>query len=469
MVAIQSLTARLLVALVAPLIVSAVLIGIGDAWVTQRVVDYTSDRLLGGSVQAIAESVTFETDHVEVDLPPWAFGLLDSPQRDSVFYNVRQSGRVLTGYDDLPDFDAPAIAANGEPVFRTLVYQDRRVRQAAAALRVPGAATPVVISVAQTLESRTAVRKTLMTTVGAIEVVLVGLVALLIWPAATWSLSPLNGLRRRLSERSDGRDPDFAPVAVGDVPSELRPVVVAFNSLLGQLERSVDGVRRFTADASHQIRTPLAIVKTHLAVLAKGKRSASDQASLTDALEAVDRLQRLIEQLLALARAEAVETDGPLEADLAVCARNLVSRWARRAAAERASLTVRIEAEPAMAPLAGPLVDQILENLVDNALRYGGRVIVVGVRLDKDRPILWVADDGPGLPDALKRRPFERFVRGPQSVGHGSGLGLSIVKALATRAGGDVQLEDRPEGGLRISVLFPSTHTSHAGCSEERH
>jgi two-component system sensor histidine kinase TctE len=106
MVAIQSLTARLLVALVAPLIVSAVLIGIGDAWVTQRVVDYTSDRLLGGSVQAIAESVTFETDHVEVDLPPWAFGLLDSPQRDSVFYNVRQSGRVLTGYDDLPDFDA---------------------------------------------------------------------------------------------------------------------------------------------------------------------------------------------------------------------------------------------------------------------------------------------------------------------------------------------------------------------------
>jgi len=455
MIRIQSLTARLLVALVAPLVVSAVLIGIGDAWVTQRVVDYTSDRLLAGSVRAIAESVTFETDHVEVDLPPWAFGLLDSPQRDSVFYNVRQSGRVLTGYDDLPDFDAVAIAANGEPVFRTLVYQDRRIRQSAATLRVPGTAAPVVISVAQTLESRAAVRKTLMTTVGAIEVGLVGLVALLIWPAATWSLSPLQGLQRRLAERSDARDPDFAPVAVGDVPRELQPVVVAFNSLLGQLERSVDGVRRFTADASHQIRTPLAIVKTHLAVLAKGRRSAADQASLTDALEAVDRLQRLIEQLLALARAESVETDVRQQSDLVASIQGIADRWGPRAAAEGARLVLQIETASVAAPLAGPLVDQILENLVDNALRYGGRTIVVGARQDEGQSFLWVADDGPGLPAKLKPRPFERFTRGPHSPGHGSGLGLSIVKALALRAGGDACVEEVPDGGMRVTVSFP--------------
>ncbi|USQ95212.1 sensor histidine kinase [Caulobacter sp. RL271] len=455
MVRIRSLTTRLLVALVAPLIVSAVLIGIGDAWVTQRVVDDTSDRLLAGSVRAIAESVTFETDHIEVDLPPWAFGLLDSPQRDSVFYNVRESGRVLTGYDDLPDFDREAIAADGEPVFRTVVYQDRRVRQSAVALRVPGAAAPVVISVAQTLESRGAVRNSLMTTVGAIEVGLVGLVALLIWPAATWSLSPLDGLRRGLAKRSDARDPDFAPVAVGDVPNELQPVVVAFNSLLGQLERSVDGVRRFTADASHQIRTPLAIVKTHLAVLAKGKRTAADQDSLTDALEAVDRLQRLIEQLLALARAEAGETDGRQQADLAACARSLIDRWSRRATAEGATLGLLIEAEPVGVPLAAPLVDQILENLVDNALSYGGRTIVIGISQTEAQATLWVADDGPGLPPALQQRPFERFMRGPQSSGQGSGLGLSIVKALAERAGGDVVLEAPLEGGLRVGLSFP--------------
>ncbi|MET3665825.1 sensor histidine kinase [Caulobacter sp. 1776] len=456
MVGIQSLTARLLVALVTPLVVSAVLIGIGDAWVTQRVVDYTSDRLLAASVRAIAESVTVEDHQVEVDLPPWAFGLLDSPQRDSVFYNVRQSGRALTGYDDLPDFDATAIAAGGEPVFRTLVYKDRRVRQSAATLRVPGAQAPVVISVAQTLESRTAVRKTLMATVGAIEVGLVGLVALLIWPAARWSLKPLEGLRRRLADRSDARDPDFAPVAVGDVPRELQPVVVAFNSLLGQLERSVDGVRRFTADASHQIRTPLAILKTHLTLLARGKRPASDQASLTDALEAVDRLQRLIEQLLTLARAEAVETDGRQESDLAASVQTLADRWAGRVSAAGATLVLEVEAEPILVPLAAPLVEQILENLVDNVLRYGGKTVVIGARQTDSGALLTVTDDGPGLSVSLKRRPFERFARGPQSSGHGSGLGLSIVKALAVRAGGDAFLDDVTGTGLRVSVVLPS-------------
>ncbi len=459
MIRIQSLTARLLVALVAPLVVSAVLIGIGDAWVTQRVVDYTSDRLLAGSVRAIAESVTVENEHVEVDLPPWAFGLLDSPQRDSVYYNVRQSGRVLTGYDDLPDFDAEAVAAAGDPVFRTLVYKESPVRQSAVAIRVPGVAGPVVISVAQTLESRTAVRKTLMTTVGAIEVGLVGLVALLIWPAATWSLRPLEGLRRRLTERSDGRDPDFAPVPIGDVPRELQPVVVAFNSLLGRLERSVDGVRRFTADASHQIRTPLAILKTHLTVLARGKRSAADQTSLSDALEAVDRLQRLIEQLLALARAEAVEADVRQDADLVLCASSAADRWRARAMAANVTLTLHLGPDPVHAPLAAPLVDQMLDNLIDNAIRYGGKTVAVQVRATETGALLSVRDDGPGLSVNLRARPFERFMRGPQSEGHGSGLGLSIVKALAVRAGGDATLDEADEGGLQVSVWFPMIAT----------
>ena len=454
MIRFRSLTVRLLLALVIPLIVSAALIGIGDAWVTRRVVDYTSDRLLGGSVRAIAESVTAENGQVRVDLPPWALGLLDSPQRDSVFYNVRQSGRTLTGYADLPDFDRQAVATRG-PVFRTCTYKGRKVRQSAEALRVPGISAPVIISVAQTMESRTAVRGTLMTTVGLIEAGLVGLVALLIWPAARWGLRPLGRLRRRLSERSDARDPDFTPVAVDDVPRELQSVVVAFNTLLGQLERSVDGVRRFTADASHQIRTPLAILKTHLTLLMRAKRSASDQASLTDALEAVDRLQRLIEQLLAMARAEAAEADGPQESDLAASARNLVERWSRRAEAAGARLVLEPTDGAARAPLASALAEQILENLIDNALRYGGRTIKLAIRPEPGFATLVIEDDGHGLPDGLIRRPFERFARGPHSEGVGSGLGLSIVKALATRAGGDAFLANVPDGGLRVIVRLP--------------
>jgi two-component system sensor histidine kinase TctE len=461
MIRFRSLSVRLSLALLIPLILSAALIGAGDAWVTRQVVDYTSDRLLAGSVRAIAESVTVENGKVRVDLPPWSLGLLDSPQRDSVFYSVRQSGRTLTGYSDLPDFDDGAIATLG-PVFRTLAYQDRRVRQAAEAVRVPGVTAPVIISVAQTLESRTAVRKTLMTTVGLIEAGLVGLVALLIWPAARWSLRPLEGLRRRLAERSDARDPDFTPVAVDDVPRELQPVVVAFNTLLGQLERSVDGVRRFTADASHQIRTPLTILKTHLTLLTRAKRSTSDKASLADALEAVDRLQRLIEQLLAMARAEAAEADGPQEADLATCVRNLVERWSKRADAAGARLLLEPADGPTWVPLAGALAEQILENLIDNALRYGGGAVKLAIRSEPGFAILVIEDDGLGLPDGLIRRPFERFARGPHSEGLGSGLGLSIVKALATRAGGDAFLANVPDNGLRVSVRLPRLDRSVA-------
>lgn len=452
MIRIRSLTVRLLLALVIPLIGSAALIGLADAWVTRRVVDYTSDRLLAGSVRAIAESVTLQDQQIHVDLPPWAFGLLDSPQRDSVFYSVRQSGKLLTGYADLPEF-RPAEGVRG-PAFRTLDYKGRPVRQAAEALRVPGAAEPVVISVAQTLESRTAVRKTLMTTVGLIEAGLIAVVALLVWPAATWSLRPLQGLRRRLGERSDSRDPDFAPVAVDDVPGELRPVIVAFNSLLAQLEQSVDGVRRFTADASHQMRTPLAILKTHLTLLARTRKSNADQESLADALEAVDRIQRLIEQLLALARAEAVEADGRQEADLVACIESSAKRWYVRLKNAGVVLSLSKPDDPIRVTLSRSLVEQILENLIDNALRYGGKSVVVSVTSVDDLGVLTVKDDGAGMPTKLADRPFERFARGPDIDTVGSGLGLSIVKALAVRAGGAASLSNQ-ETGLTVTVTLP--------------
>lgn len=460
MIRFRSLTVRLLLALVAPLFVFAVLIGVGGFWATRSVVEYTSDRLLAGSVRAIAETVTLEDGQVWVDLPPWSLGLLDSPQRDSVFYSVRQGDRTLTGYADLPAFDQEALVRE-EPVFRTIAYRGRLVRQSAEAIRVAGAPEPVVVSVAQTLDSRQAVRGTLMTSVGLMQAGLVVLVALLIWPAAKWSLRPLEGLRSHLSARSDSRDLDFAPVAVTDVPRELQPVVIAFNSLLGQLERSVEGVRRFTADASHQIRTPLAILKTHLTLLRRGRRSRADQESLLDSVEAVDRLQRLVEQLLGLARADAVEDHGGERADLAGCIRTLGARWSERARGAGASLSVDAPEAHIPVALAGPLLEQIVENLIDNAIRYGGRAIWVTARDAGGFGVLEVRDDGAGLPAEIAAKPFERFTRGSNSSGLGSGLGLSIVRALAERAGGSVEIATAStDGGFGVSVSIPLARDS---------
>jgi two-component system sensor histidine kinase TctE len=350
---------------------------------------------------------------------------------------VRQSGRLLTGYAALPVFDARAVAADG-PVFRTATYNGVPVRQAAEARRVAGASAPVVISVAQTLDSRQAVRGSLMLSAGAMEGGLVLLVALFIWPAAMWSLRPVAGLQRSLTERATSRALDFTPVDAAHLPGELTPVVTAFNTVLAQLERSVEGVSRFTADASHQMRTPLTILKTHLSLL-KRSRHARDQSSLKDAVDAVDRLQRLIEQLLALARADAVD-DGPATApgDLAQAAQNVVRRWQPRFRDAGHALAFRAAAEGVSVSLVEPLIEQALENLLDNALRYGGPNASVTITADEAFAVLLVCDDGPGLPPNVAKRAFDRFVRGADACGSGSGLGLSIVRALARRSGGEV-------------------------------
>lgn len=454
MIRFRSLTIRLLLALVVPLLISSILIGLGGAWVIRSVVDYTSDRLLAGSVRAIAESATFENGQLRIDMPPWSLALLDSPQRDSVYYSVRQGEGLLTGYDDLPRFDA-AHTSTG-PVFRTLVYAGQPVRQAAQAYRMPGMADPIVVSVAQTLDSRLAVRKQLMTSAGLMELMLVSLVALLIWPAAKWSLSPVDGLLRELSNRAHARDLDFTPVPAREVPDELQPIVLAFNNLLGQLERSVEGVRRFTADASHQMRTPLAILKTHLTLLNRKRRSASDRESLADAIDAVDRLQRLIEQLLGLARADALDEPGQMSCDLGRVAQAVGERWRPRIEATAATLSMNLEEVQLTVGLGAPLVEQVLENLIDNAVRYGGTSIRIAVAKDDAWGVLDVLDNGPGLPDKVRARAFERFVRGSDAVADGSGLGLSIIKALAERCGGEVDISAEPESGdLRARVRFP--------------
>ena len=460
MSALRSLTVRLLIALVAPLIVAAALIGAGGARATQGVVDYSSDRLLAGSMRAIAESVTVEDGKVWVNLPPWSLGLLDSPQRDSVYYNVRQAGRVLTGYASLPEFDSAALASDG-PVFRTLVYNRRSVRQAAEAHRVPGSAAPVIISVAQTLDSREALHASLLNNVRLIEAGLVALVAIFVWPAAMWSLRPLRGLLRELSKRSTSRELDFTPVAATDVPHELQPVVVAFNTVLTQLERSVEGVRAFTADASHQMRTPLAILKTHLTLLKRSRSSAPDRESLTDAVDAVDRLQRLIEQLLALARASAVEEQRGEVADLAQTAREVVVRWRTRGVPALGASRIRAEfSGQLMITLMGPLIEQIVENLLDNAVRYGGPEIRVSVARVENHGVLEVSDSGAGLPPSVAKRAFERFARGPDSSESGSGLGLSIVKALADRCGGKVMIVPAScDKEFAIRVYLPLART----------
>lgn len=287
------------------------------------------------------------------------------------------------------------------------------------------------------------------------EFVLIGIVLLLIRPALGWSLRPLADLRTVIEARDTRAAPDLSPLQTGPLPAELQPLSRSFDRLLARLDHATTGMRRFTADASHQMRTPLSVLKVQLALARRGSHAA-----LHEIEEAADRLERLLTQLLALARADEAGKQPPFERiDLREVSRAVISRRIRQAI--EADVELRLDCEGEGAVLVDghrTLIFEMLSNLVDNAIRYNRRGGEATIALEKsdDRVRLMVVDSGPGIPAALRDHVLDRFARlqGEQGPA-GSGLGLAIVKAVAERLGATLELSDAGPG-LRVTASFPA-------------
>ncbi len=454
-----SLLQRLLGTLVVSLTLVALLLGAGGAWLINGIVEQTSDSLLAASARAIAETLAVEDGDISLDLPPWSLGMLENTERDNIYYSVRRDAELITGYPDLAV--APASTLNlDHAVFRYDHYRGQTVRVAVVSRRLPRINGIVAVEVAETLQSRHELSDRMLVGLASLEAVFVLTAGFLVWPAVRWSLRPITRLQAQMAARS-GQDTVFDKLPLDRVPAELVGLVQGFNTLIETVEHSVRGVRRFTADASHQMRTPLAILRTHLAVLKRHPpQSEAGRRSLDDIVQATERLQNLLTGLLALARAEG---SGPgrenATTDLLAVARAVRAEQSK--AAKRAG--VRLDIDPGSTTVVAAadevLVTEILTNLVDNAIRYNresGRVVLsVGETIE--RAVLQVEDDGPGVPDADLERIFERFHRLSRDQGQaGSGLGLSIVRSLADRLGADVIASSGSDAkGLRVRILFP--------------
>jgi two-component system, OmpR family, sensor histidine kinase TctE len=315
------------------------------------------------------------------------------------------------------------------------------------------------VQVAETLEARRALFQRMLIQLALLEAALLALATVLIPSGVRWGIAPLTRLRREMDERSAA---DFTPLPLADVPRELRDLLTAFNSLLARLDNAVDGMRRFTADASHQMRTPLSILRTHIGVLKMATTSgAKAQESLADIEAATDRLQRLLIQLLALARAEGVTPSG-LELhdiDIAAIARTIAEEQAPPAL--RAGIEMRFVVDdgvPLLVHGEEVLATEIISNLVDNAVRYNqpGGSVTVRVWGDAEYVVLDIEDDGPGIPEAERHKVLTRFYRLARDQNRpGSGLGLSIVHLLAQALDAKVTLGTGSTGtGLRVRVTF---------------
>jgi len=272
----------------------------------------------------------------------------------------------------------------------------------------------------------------------------------------TWLLRPLSGLERAVAEMTAGTAGAPAPVTG---PPELRHLATGFNTMVEAVGESLDRQRRLVADASHQLRNPLAAVRlradlleTHVADTGRETHSA-----LTAEL---DRLESLLQQLLLLARAE--ETTGQRQAglvgpgegtELADTVAERVAAWRPVAATRGVSLVATVDAGLWVA-LEPQETAQLLDIALDNAIKYGGRTVTVAAVVRDDEVDLVVADDGPGIPDADRHRASDRFWRG-DSAQAGSGLGLAIAREIVSGHGGRITLETSPAGGLLVRHALP--------------
>lgn len=281
----------------------------------------------------------------------------------------------------------------------------------------------------------------------------------LVWLLLGWGVRDLRGLVRQINARAGGR---LDPIAVGRTPREVSVIIASVNALLGRLRSALERERRFTGDAAHELRTPITALRIHLDNL----RFADDAVERQHAIEslelALQRLSRLIEQMLLLSRLEPGESV-PHRAVLALrpCVEMVLDEPAITKLAAGFSLQVRFSDEDLSVLADATSVELLVRNLLDNALRYtpdGGIVRLSLAAENGDQALLTIEDSGPGIPPEARERVFERFHRELGTERDGSGLGLSIVRRLVDVLGARIALDESPAlGGLRVRVWLPLT------------
>lgn len=430
-------------------------IALVDTWrEAEKTADEVSDRVLMGSALAIAERVIVSEDgSLEVDIPYVALEMLTSAAQDRVFYRVDgPPGTFITGYQSLPSIPRSEGQA---AAFEDAVFRGEPIRVAALARSASTGinSVPFVVTVAETTMARQQLMRTILLRSAARLLFMIVGAAVIVWIAVTVSLRPLY----RFSEAIAQRSPDDLHPIGERVPSEVQGLVDTVNSFMVRLESALDALRHFTGNASHQLRTPLAIVRTQLAIAARASDPEAVRQAVGKADAAVADGERILGQLLLMAKIDAATRSASLrETDLSALAQSQTADHVPAAA--EAGIDLGFEGEAAVCVLAEPLLlGELLKNLIANGLIYAGRgsEITVRVLIDEGVAILEVEDNGPGIPESKRDAVLRRFDRGARADDLGTGLGLPIVEEIARLHGAKLDLQDGSNGhGLRVRISF---------------
>jgi two-component system sensor histidine kinase TctE len=424
----------------------------------QAAINAAYDRSLYASALAISERVTVTGATPAVDIPPLALEVLDTASQERLFYRVAfrtEDGdeTFLTGYPDLP---RPSARSDG-PVYYDATYRGDPVRISALATRYPTVPpTSVLVQVAETVGGRGSRTRELVLREALAQLTVIVVAAAILWFGVTRGLRPLTQASGTVARRSAD---DLAPIEVEHAPAEIAPLVAAVNDLMERLRRTIASQRRFIADASHQLRTPLAVIQTKAELVLREEDPSAVIKQVVDLYEHSRTTTRLANQLLALARSEPGQGGDAKVLDLDALAREACASHVSDAFGRGVDLGYD-GAGPAHVLGREVMLREAIANLVQNALVYGARpgTVTVGVkRPSADVVVLSVEDDGPGIPPEDRGRVLERFYRRPGSGGGGAGLGLPIVAQIAEGHGATLRLLEGAGGkGLRVELRFPA-------------
>lgn len=443
-----SIHRRLLTFLAGSTLLMFLIVAVATFQLAVHLADNAYDRGLLDPAFDIADNVRLDVAGAHIDLPEKALEALTYDKVDKVIFQVRsRDNTIIDGVADLP---APPAFGSEQHLFFDGTYGGEKIR--VAALRAPSGA---VVQVGETLHKR----NRLIGEIVVAELLATAIVALssmaLTWFGITWGLRPLDRLRSELLARTQK---DLRPLTETPSPIEIAPVIAAFNRLLDHLREANTLQQRFLANAAHQLRTPLAGLQMHLELLLSRELSTEVRAELERMHGATVRASRLATQLLALANAESAPQGGREHqlVDLLAVASVAANDWAPRAFDLKIDLGFSLEHAPVIGESL--LLGELVDNLIDNALRYtpaGGRVTVLTGNAD-GTPYLSVEDSGPGIPPAERSKVVERFYRINGTPGEGSGLGLAIVREVAEGHGAGLVIDScNGNGGTCVRVTFP--------------
>lgn len=410
------------------------------------------DRTLYRTVLALSDEIEVnEKNQVEINLPEVAKNLLNYDDDDKVYFRISSpDGTLVLGEEKLA-FPLHKPKSNQHVYFDSAI-DGQRIRGVAFALPIEGAKDQgdIMVELAETTSKRDAMVTEIVEEMIAPQIFIMLIAAFMIEFSIRHTLKPLQELHNAIEQRSHQ---DLSPISIQHNVTELKPMLDAMNALLTRLRATVQQQQRFIADASHQMRTPIAGLQTQAELALREAQTPQQKNALELMISSTKRLSHLLKRLLSLASVDTASgRETPLQKlDMKIMAEEISMLWVNIALQKNIDFGLDISPGDYLYIGDPIMLGELLSNLIDNAIQYTPEGGIINVKLSTDAQsiTLQVIDSGVGIAPNLRQKVFERFHRISQNQGKGCGLGLAIVAEVAQRHQASIQVED----GLKHPTL----------------